>query len=234
MIIWSSDKPLLRPYAQYALGVLMVGTRTVGGNTTYFLGEVSRSSWRQYFPIVYLIKEPLAIHILNLMALIIILYGAVKLKPSFNRKKLKAMLLWVKKYFAQIISFSFIIFYFGVSIAGNLNIGIRHIIPTFPFIFLLTSDIITRHLAKYSLRKHLAVYLAVRILIGWYIISSLAQYPYYISYFNNLVGGSANGYKYVADSNLDWGQDLKRLAVFVDKNHIDKIRLNYFGGGSPE
>lgn len=233
LIIWSSDKPILRPYAQYALGVLMVGTRTVGGNTTYFMGEVSRSAWQQYFPVVYLIKEPLAMHILNLIALIIILSAIAKLKPSFNREKLNAVLLWIKKYFAQIISFSFIIFYFGVSIAGNLNIGIRHIIPTFPFIFLLTSDIITRHLAKYSFKKYLLAYLTVGGLASCYVIASLAQYPYFISYFNSLAGGSANGYKYVADSNLDWGQDLKRLAVFADKNHIDKIRLNYFGGGSP-
>lgn len=233
LIIWASDKPLLRPYAQYALGVLMVGTRTVGGNTTYFMGEVSRSAWRQYFPVVYLIKEPLAIHILNLIALIIILYSAAKLKPSFNREKLNAVLLWIKKYFPQVIVFSFIIFYFGVSMAGNLNIGIRHIIPTFPFIFLLTSDIITRYLEQHSLKKHLPVYLAVGALASCYVISSLAQYPYFISYFNSLAGGSTNGYKYVADSNLDWGQDLKRLAVFTNKNHIDKIRLNYFGGGSP-
>lgn len=226
LIVWMSDKPLLRPYAQYALGVLMVGTRTVGGNTTYFLGEVSRSAWRYYFPIVYLIKEPLAMHVLSFIALLTILAAALKLKFSFKQERRVATILWLKKYFVQITVFLFVIFYFGVSIAGNLNIGIRHIIPTFPFIFLLTSDIITRRLEKYSI--------VIGVLVVWYVISALAQYPYFISYFNNLAGGSANGYKYVADSNLDWGQDLKRLTLFVERNHISKIHLNYFGGGSPE
>ena len=46
-----------------------------------------------------------------------------------------------------------------------------------------------------------------------------------------LGGGPKNGYKYAADSNLDWGQDLKRLAVWTEQNNIQKIYVDYFGGG---
>jgi len=53
------------------------------------------------------------------------------------------------------------------------------------------------------------------------------------AYFNALAGGPDNGYKYVVDSNLDWGQDLKRLATYIKKNGIENIKLDYFGGGSP-
>ena len=49
---------ILRPIAEYALGVLMVMQRTVGGNTAYFLGEVSSAGWWYYFPVVFLMKEP--------------------------------------------------------------------------------------------------------------------------------------------------------------------------------
>jgi len=45
-----------------------------------------------------------------------------------------------------------------------------------------------------------------------------------------LVGGPDKGYIYVTDSNLDWGQNLKRLKNWVDKNNIDKIYVDYFGG----
>ena len=251
LITWMSDKPILRPYAQYALGVLMVGTRTVGGNTTYFLGEVSRDSWWYYFPTVYFLKEPLAIHILSLSAILIILLACLKLNFRPAGGRINAMLGWLKKYFTQVTLFLFIAFYFAVSMTGNLNIGVRHIIPTFPFIFLLISDIITRflkrkpefvftvsletfkNLAGFYAKKSFG-YILVFGLVGWYVISVLIQYPYFIAYFNEAAGGPENGYKYVADSNLDWGQDLKRLTLFAEENNIDKIRLNYFGGGSQE
>ena len=251
LITWMSDKPVLRPYAQYALGVLMVGTRTVGGNTTYFLGEVSRDSWWYYFPTVYFIKEPLAMHILSLSAILIVLWACLKLNFRPTAGKIKTALDWLKKYFTQITLFLFIAFYFTVSMTGNLNIGVRHIIPTFPFIFLLVSDIITRFLESkpefvftvslqtfknlmHFYAKKSFGYILVSGLVGWYVVSVLIQYPYFTAYFNEAVGGPKNGYKYVADSNLDWGQDLKRLALFAEKNNVDKIRLNYFGGGSPE
>ncbi len=61
-----------------------------------------------------------------------------------------------------------------------------------------------------------------------------AVYPHYIAYFNELAGGPEGGYRYVVDSNLDWGQDLKRLARFVEQNRIEVINLDYFGRAEPE
>jgi len=68
----------------------------------------------------------------------------------------------------------------------------------------------------------------------WYAFGALKIYPHYLAYFNELIGGPKNGRQYVVDSNLDWGQDLKRLAQFVEKNKINKIYVDYFGGGSVE
>ena len=250
--IWMSDKPILRPFAQYALGVLMVGQRAVGGNTTFFLGEVARDAWWYYFPVVYLLKEPLAMHVLSLAALLIVL-GALRTRARTNvattrRERLAA---FIRTHFIEIVLAIFIAFYWTSSIAANLNIGIRHVIPTFPFTFLLVAHIILGHLRKKpdfaftlepEMMKRLILfytrkawkYAALIAVIMWYVLSVLAHYPYYIAYFNELAGGSANGYKYVADSNLDWGQDLKRLAQFVNDNNIDTIRVHYFGGGSPK
>ena len=115
--------------------------------------------------------------------------------------------------------------------SGNLNIGIRHVLPTFPFIYILVGLGIMNWLAKIkkaSLKK-MAVSL-VSVLMGFYIISSVFAYPHYLSYFNETVGGSENGYKYVVDSNYCWGQDLKRLAKYAEKNDIDAIYIDYFGG----
>ena len=58
-------------------------------------------------------------------------------------------------------------------------------------------------------------------------------FPHFITYFNPLVGGSKNAYHYVVDSNLDWGQDLKRLKFYMEDKKIDKINLCYFGHANP-
>lgn len=69
------------------------------------------------------------------------------------------------------------------------------------------------------------------ILVLWYLTETVIAYPNFISYFNEFAGGKYGGYRYVTDSNYDWGQDLKRLSDFVKTNKIDKIAVNYFGGG---
>ena len=72
------------------------------------------------------------------------------------------------------------------------------------------------------------------IVLVWYGFNTVKIYPSFLAYFNESVGGPANGYKYVTDSNLDWGQDLKRLTIFVEKNNIERIHVDYFGGDSPQ
>ena len=69
----------------------------------------------------------------------------------------------------------------------------------------------------------------------WYIAIAIAQFPKYVPYIDALYGGSTNAYKYLSDSNVDWGQDAKRLAEYVSsKPDIgDKIAVDYFGGADP-
>ncbi len=224
-IIWMADKPILRAYSQYSLGLLMVFQRTAGGNTTFFLGEVSSTAWPLYFPIVYIIKTPLALHLLTIIAL---LFLAWQIKP---RKYIQKLFPHIKKYFAEYAMLVFLAVYWTLSIKSNLNIGVRHVLPTFPFTYILISGQIKR-ISERIKRKKIAVgfYLLLTILLGWYAFSSLSIFPYYLTYFNELAGGAKNGYKYVTDSNLDWGQDLKRLNKWAESKGIEKIKVDYFGG----
>ena len=230
LIIWMSKQPVLRPYAQYTLGLFMVFVRATGGNTTYFLGDITNQGWKNYFPIVYAIKEPLALHIFTIIALLFMVWQ-VKLRKIENWKLKIGN--WLKKYFVEISMIIFLAIYWGASITSNLNIGVRHILPTIPFVYVLISGQIKKLFEKIQHHKNLVVvsWLLVIGLTGWYIASSLLSFPYYLTYFNELAGGNKNGHIYVTDSNLDWGQDLKRLAKWVDEQKIDKIYLDYFGGG---
>jgi hypothetical protein len=71
----------------------------------------------------------------------------------------------------------------------------------------------------------------VVLLFGWFVTENVLAYPSYLPYFNEFVGGSHNGWKYMVDSNVDWGQDLIRLKQFMDTNNIPMIKVDYFGGG---
>lgn len=222
IVIQMTDQPLLRPYAQYALGLLMVFQRAGGGNTTYFLGEVSNQAWKSYFPVVYLLKE--AIPILALIAIAVV---SALVRSRWSRQSIR---FFIGNNFTEFVWLSFIALYWATSVMGNLNIGLRHVLPTFPFIYLLTAGQVTKWIQTLKILK----LPLVALLIVWLIIETISSYPHYLAYFNQLAGGPAKGYIYVADSNLDWGQDLKRLARYVEENKIDKIKLDYFGGSQPE
>jgi hypothetical protein len=238
-----------RPFAQYMLGVLMVIQRATGGNTGYFLGEVSNAGWWYYFPVVFFYKEPIPSLILIGFAFLLGLWTFLKnfRSPSTLKDRLFT---YVNLNFAEFSMLSFIVLYWAYSMKSPLNIGIRHILPTIPLMYILATGRIkqwTRQEFDFShglLRNVLTAIVGivkssfktgiVLFFVVWYIAESFLAGPYFISYFNELAGGPQDGYRKVTDSNYDWGQDLKRLAAFTEQHKIDKIAVNYFGGGSPK
>ncbi|MEK7507008.1 MAG: glycosyltransferase family 39 protein [Patescibacteria group bacterium] len=227
-VVWLSDKPVIRALGQYGLGLLMVTQRATGGNTTYFLGEVSASGWKNYFPVVYFLKEPLA------------WWGLVIIALAATMTKLKSLKFkeWLRNHFVEFAMLLWLVIYWGTSIKGNLNIGVRHLLPTYSFAIILVSGQVAKsikYLASSIKRKVLlnTYYLILATLLGWYVFENLSVYPYYLTYFNQAGGGPSGGYRYVVDSNLDWGQDLLRLGRWVKENNIQKIELDYFGWADP-
>jgi hypothetical protein len=68
----------------------------------------------------------------------------------------------------------------------------------------------------------------------WHVAGSLRTYPDYLAYFNESASGPAGGYKHLADSNLDWGQDLTALKAYLDAHPQGPVRLSYFGTADPK
>lgn len=202
-----ADISILRPYSQYLLGFFMAGGHTIVGHTSFFLGEIGKQHW-DYYVVAYLIKEPLASQILSLTAIGLALKKRNRPQPLM----------------IGIIAFCGL--YLIVFSGAQLQLGIRHILPLFPFIYMLTSGQIAR--IKKPAFKAVTV-----ILIIWLAASSLLIFPSYLAYYNELIGGPKNGYVYFVDSNTDWGQDLKRLTHYVSENNISQIKVDYFGGGDP-
>jgi ABC-type multidrug transport system fused ATPase/permease subunit len=130
----------------------------------------------------------------------------------------------------------FIVFYSYLSITGNLNIGFRHLFPIMPFIYILTSKAIIDSYKNLRNPKRKKIIRSIFIMLILALVTTVfLAYPYYTSYFNILFGGPKNGYHYVTDSNADWGQDLKRLKIWLN-NHpeVQKINIDYFGGDNVE
>ncbi|HWP58720.1 MAG TPA: glycosyltransferase family 39 protein [Candidatus Acidoferrales bacterium] len=189
-------------------GVVHYGAGHVArqGHPAFLLGEVSTAGWWYYFPVAIAVKTPIPLLIFALIAF---------LTGSFRRGRAHYFLLLP----VLVVVFA--------ALTSTLNIGVRHVLPAYPFVIVMASSVAT---VRFSRPRFFAALLCA--LGFWYMASTLKVFPSYLAYFNEFVGPE-NGYRVLVDSNLDWGQDLKRLKHFMDENRIQKIYLSYFGTASP-
>jgi hypothetical protein len=228
-----NDISIFKPIVQYVLGLTMVFTRVQSGNVTYFNGEVTDQSFHMYFPELFMVKTQVALLLLLIAAAAFAVYRLVKRRP------LKLAPRFVEHFRTHVLEWTlglFAAFYFAVSVAGNLNLGIRHILPVYIPIFVLVALAIVRRVRVLPATKWRPLATGViGVLLLWYGGSTVVAYPSYLSYFNELIGGPGNADKYFSDSSVDWGQDLRRLKTYVDEHpEINHIAVDYFGGGVPE
>ena len=113
------------------------------------------------------------------------------------------------------------VLYIGLASLSGHQLGIRLILPALPFAALMA--------ARAAVEHRRLVLLAVLLGAG----ESLFYYPHGIAFFNVFAGGPANGLRYLADSNLDWGQDLPALRKWATDNSVKGFRLAYFGADTP-
>jgi hypothetical protein len=228
-----NSSTITRPWATYLFGPAWMVKRVVGGNGAYFMGQVG-NGFTAYFPTVFLIKETIPFLFLAVFALIYTFKRTLTVPLSFKKIKHK-IANFLRKSVVEYSLFAFIILYGYLSIQGGLNIGFRHLFPILPFAYLLITKKVFQFIRDKKMKAGHSLAVIVSILLFWQVGATLFAYPSYTSYFNESVGGSSNGYKYVTDSNTDWGQDLKRLKIWVDQHpEIDKIHIDYFGGGNPQ
>ena len=180
----------------------------------YLLGKWSTGALRSYFPLTLLTKTPLALPILLGLGLLAILASAATRRaPELLFVALPPALL------------------LAVMVTGNhLYIGIRYCLPILPFLFLLAAAAFRDGVSR---RERLVRRVAWVLLLSW-VVSTVSQYPYYLAYFNEAARGPGLAGEVLLDSNLDWGQDLKRLGAFVEAQRIPMVYLAYFGHVWPQ
>ena len=183
-----------------------------GVYTAYLMGEHSMTGWWYYYLIAFIIKNP--------SALLAILMLAVIFWKRFSCTELEDDLcIWVPM-IMYLVYFSFF---------THIPIGVRYILPVFPLVFLAAGRLVTNFVLNKKKWK-----LVVTALAFAYMIPAVFVFPNYLSYFNIIAGGPRNGYRWLIDSNLDWGQDLPGLKKYMDSKGIREIKLGYFGRVDPE
>jgi 4-amino-4-deoxy-L-arabinose transferase-like glycosyltransferase len=235
LTIWLSSLPLVRGFGEYMLGVLMVFQRSIGGNTVYFLGSIGNGGWWYYFPVAFLLKETLP----ALLLIALGLYAACKRIIASRTPVMQRLRDYAILSMPELAILLVIAVYWLYSINSTLNIGFRHILPTVPLLYMLAVLSIKKwtparlpDAAQPSKKPFLRMLQAglIGVMGVWLAAESIAAFPYYLSYFNEYGGGIWNGYRYITDSNYDWGQDMKRLAQFAHEHPNEKIAVDYFGG----
>jgi hypothetical protein len=197
------------PGREYALGLLGLVEHSKKGHDAFLWGKISHQGWWYYHLAALAIKTPIALQIMLLLA-----FGLSLLRRMKERgPNLYNDLFLVVPPLLLLAAISF----------GPVKIGLRHVLPVFPFIFVFTARFF-----RLALEKRLLSGLAF-LLVIWYLVSSIRIHPHYLAYFNEYVGGPANGYKYLVDSNLDWGQDLEGLKKYMEAKGIEKVKLAYLG-----
>lgn len=193
--------------------------------SAFLNGKYSLHGWRSYFVYGFLYKTPL-----GLLALLGLALAGIMTAWRHNRGGAYSALRSALYNTAPLLTL--FVVYWAVAVSSRLNIGHRHILPTYPPLFILVGGA-----AAWLSRKGVAslmARMAVLIALLAAILESLSIRPDYLAYFNQIAGGPRNGYRKLIDSNLDWGQDLPGLKRWIDRNGNGKrVYLSYFGTGDP-
>lgn len=186
-------------------GFLETAERLSQGRRSYFLGSYSSEGWLLYFPAAILVKTPAAL----------LAFAALGARWLWKNKPGERLWLLLPP-----------ALYLLAAMASKTQIGLRHVLPIYPFLFLLAglwmSDAWKR---------------GRRLLVAggmlWALASTAAVSPHLLAYFNEPSGGPGRGSRWFVDSNLDWGQALPELAKELRRRGNPPVVLSYFGTADP-
>lgn len=190
-------------------------------------GQLSIDGWVEFFPKTFLYKTP-TFELISIVLAIGVLIWWLRKRPN---QVFRQLYRWVP-------GITLFVVYWAFSLTSHLNIGHRHILPTYPLLFIVCGAVIwwlQQLFEKSPSRKNITMLLGGGLIFGQ-LLSTASIHPHYLAYFNALNGGPTQGYRHLADSSLDWGQDLPGLARWIeDEADSEKpIYLAYFGTGEPD
>jgi 4-amino-4-deoxy-L-arabinose transferase-like glycosyltransferase len=220
VIVWLRDHHLLPEAWLYGLTFVLQFSKARGA---FMGGDYSVTGWTTFFPYAFAIKSTVPLMLLVGGASIA---GAMALARRGANHGVSAVLTRLRPFTPLLALF---VVYWATSLLSHLNIGHRHILPTYPVLFIAAGWLGRRIDGRGPLTA-----LCIVGGLAWHVSESFKARPHYLAYFNEIVGGPRNGWLHLVDSSLDWGQDLPGLRQWLDRNaRGEKIFLSYFGTGDP-
>jgi tetratricopeptide (TPR) repeat protein len=208
-VAWIDSHRLL-PNA-YTQGFLYALT-SVQRLPAFLAGHYSADGWWYYFPLAFLLKTPTPLIVLIATGLVIV---------GVRRRAVE----WHDAVFVLLP----IVVFVTAAMWTGINIGLRHILPVYPFLILLAA-VGARDLIRIARRPRVIMLGALALI---WTSEYAAAYPHALTFFNHAAGGPETGYRYLADSNLGWGQGLKSLKEWMHDAGVTHVNLAYFGQADP-
>jgi len=125
---------------------------------------------------------------------------------------------------ATAVAFSAGILLFAMT--SRINIGVRHVLPVYVGFSIICAAaaaevLVAPAVSAAGVFRPTAAKLVMLGLLAWHVASGAWQHPDYLPYTNEIAGGHAEDF--VADSDLDWGQDMKRLGEYFERIRVREI-----------
>ena len=227
------------PAASYLISLERVRADLSAGRTTFLMGQYSERGWWYYFPVAFALKTPLPTLIL-LFAAILIFARRLARTPGGPRVRASQPKQLAACDTLAVVAFPLL--YFASALVQPFNIGYRHLLPILPFLFVFIGVQVTGRKVQGAERTPVALSPWHRLnlrfgvtlsLVIWCGIEAAMIWPNNLAYFNELAGGPDGGYRYLVDSNLDWGQAWKELKAYMDAHGIARIKLAQFSSNDP-
>lgn len=217
------------PLSHHLEQLLDIGGRLQKATPAFLMGNYSDNGWWYYFPVVFLLKTSLPTLILLALAVFLFLRFTIY---DLRLKRSTQMQISTQSANPNPQTAIFLLIpalgYFAFALTTDINLGYRHLLPILPFLYVF----IAANLANLQFTIRNSQFLIFPLL--WLLAIALWIHPHYLAFFNALAGGPDGGWRYLVDSNLDWGQDLGNLKEWMGENGVNRVWLSYFGEGRPE
>ena len=215
--------PFPVPAPGHLLPLLKLQAHMREGHAAFLMGEnYHHGNWR-YFPVALALKTPP-------LTLIVLFLAVGKATADLRRASPELR----RRILCNDLALSaFPLLYFGISLTSGINIGYRHLLPILPFIYIYAARITHIKLSPLPQWIQHLVRLTGVLWLGGYALTTLSIFPWHLAYFNFLAGGPDGGYRYLVDSNLDWGQTWIALREYLAEQGITDYGLSQYTINDP-
>jgi 4-amino-4-deoxy-L-arabinose transferase-like glycosyltransferase len=194
----------------YLFGIFVITVHNHWGHYASLLGEHSRTGWWYYFPVAFALKTTVPFLLVSISALFWAVWRLIRHRET--------------NLFLPLLA---IVVYATFSMNSRINIGVRHFLPVFSFLFLLSGILLSR-LLQTTHYKQAATGIVV-LLCSWMALETVRTFPNYIPYMNQLAYSRPHWY-YLSDSNVEWGDDTGELAQYLLERGETRVRAALLGG----